>query len=586
MATGPADIVVLQPGCIVVEGWLERLREAARSNPSVATATALTQHDLPIAAVPLEQAADAITFGSLRLRPRLAPTTAWGACVYVRRTAVELVGSEDFWPRCIERGLSHVLADDVLVFDPRPPRPATHPPSRPVARALGVAQRALRGLSVVIDGRVLGGPMTGSHVHVLELVAALARTERVRLTVVVPDHPNEDALARLRSLPGLTLATSGHDLGDADVVHRPFQLTNAGDLTLLQSLGGRLIVTQQDLIAFHNPAYFPRAEAWEGYRELTRLVLAAADHVVFFSAHARDDALAEDLVDSGHLSVVHLGVDHPFMPQVAIRKPAPPAGAERLAAEGTPAVLCLGTDYHHKNRMFALRLLERLRARHGWHGVLVFAGPSMPHGSSRRQEARFVYTHPELAASILDVGAVTEAGKNWLFDRATLVVYPSVLEGFGLVPFEAAARGVPCMWATGSSLSEVLPEQAAEIVAWNEEDTAERALALMHDDQARERNLGAINAAAAGLTWDATAAGLLEVYRSVVNAPARPHTEGGFPLSEDAARLVGPSGELPADAQRPLLALATHPRIARPVFGALKLGYRVSYRLRRARKGR
>ena len=54
-------------------------------------------------------------------------------------------------------------------------------------------------------------------------------------------------------------------------------------------------------------------------------------------------------------------------------------------------------------------------------------------------------------------------------------------------------------------------------------------------------------------------------------------------LTEDAARLVGPGGELPPDVHRPLLALATHRRLAAPVFGALKLGYRASYEFRRRR---
>lgn len=46
-------------------------------------------------------------------------------------------------------------------------------------------------------------------------------------------------------------------------------------------------------------------------------------------------------------------------------------------------------------------------------------------------------------------------------------------------------------------------------------------------------------------------------------------------------RLIGPGGALPSDVERPLLALATHPRIAAPLFGALKLGYRTGFRLRR-----
>jgi hypothetical protein len=56
-------------------------------------------------------------------------------------------------------------------------------------------------------------------------------------------------------------------------------------------------------------------------------------------------------------------------------------------------------------------------------------------------------------------------------------------------------------------------------------------------------------------------------------------------VSEDALRLIGPGGALPKDVERPLLALATHPQIGAPMFRAMKLGYRATYRLRR-RNGR
>src|SRR5204862_464609 len=87
--------------------------------------------------------------------------------------------------------------------------------------------------------------------------------------------------------------------------------------------------------------------------------------------------------------------------------------------------------------------LERLKARHGWDGVLVFAGPTVPYGGSKRQEAQFLSAHAHLATSVLDLGPVTEAEKDWLFARAALVAYPSVLEGFGLVPFGAGGRPCP-----------------------------------------------------------------------------------------------------------------------------------------------
>jgi hypothetical protein len=181
---------------------------------------------------------------------------------------------------------------------------------------------------------------------------------------------------------------------------------------------------------------------------------------------------------------------------------------------------------------------------------------------------------------------VSEAEKAWLLSRARLVLYPTVHEGFGLIPFEAAAHGVPCMWAAGTSLSELLDDDAASLVAWDPVASADRALALMRDDRAREQNVALVTRAGEGLTWEATAACLLDVYEQTCDAPATAagalYRSNGA-LTEDAARLIGPGGALPSDVERPLLALATHPRLGAPLFGALKLGYRASYRLRRLR---
>ncbi len=255
-------------------------------------------------------------------------------------------------------------------------------------------------------------------------------------------------------------------------------------------------------------------------------------------------------------------------------------------------MLCLGTDYRHKNRPFALRVLEELQRRHGWGGRLVFAGTRVAHGSSAADEERVLAGAPAVAEAVVELGPVSEEEKAWLLDRASLVIYPTIHEGFGLVPFEAGGYGVPCMWAAGTSLSEVLPDSAAEIVAWDVVLTADRALELLRDAAARERNVAAIRGAATRLSWDASAERLLELYESTCDAPAPPAgaLERGHRLltggmSEDALRLMGPGGALPEDVQRPLLALATHPRIGTPLFRALRLGYRTSYKLRRYRSG-
>jgi glycosyltransferase involved in cell wall biosynthesis len=570
-AASPADVVLVSPRIVVAAGWYEGLRSAAKSDSTVATASALTRADTGVLGI--DDAARRVRERSPRVQPRLhAPHQG---CVYVRRAAIELVGgSADmrrFATRCTRAGLTHVLADDVLVQGPGA-EPAADG-GGPLERALSSVRRALSGISVVIDARILSRPITGTEVHVLELIGALARREHVKLSVVVPDHPSDDAARALNALQRVELVRYGEALGRADVVHRPYQVSSPGELPYLASHGGRLILTQQDLIGYHNRSYFPDGQAWRGYRQLTQVALATADHVVFFSGHARDDALSEELVAASRSSVVHIGVDH------APASSRPPAGMDAIEASAE-VILCIGTDYAHKNRVFALRLVDQLRRRHDWRGYLVLAGPSVAHGSSRADEAEL---RAQLSDAVIDLGPVSEGEKSWLLTRSRLVLYPTIHEGFGLVPFEAAQHDTPCMWAPGTSLSELLPDDRAGIVPWDAIVSADRALELLSDSEARERQIAAVRQAASQLTWDAAAAALLELYESVCDAPragmAAPQ------LSEDAMRLVGPGGVLPADVQRPLLALATHPRFGGLVFGALRAGYRASSKLRRWASG-
>jgi glycosyltransferase involved in cell wall biosynthesis len=574
----PADVVVLGAAYEVAAGWLDGLRAAAAADSTVATAAPLLIGSVlgsRPAGMSGEQAAARVLARSLRVRPRVGAIS--DACAYVTRQALELVGPYDagFARRCLDVGLCHVIADEVLITGP-PALPATDEIGEPLRRARGTARRAIAPLSVLVDARVLSGPMNGSQVHVLELLGALSRHGGVDLVALVPAATGPGAAAALAALPGLRLRGTSDTGPVADVVHRPHQVDNPADLTVLAALGERIVLTQQDLIGFHNPGYFRSAEAWRGYRQATRVALAVADRVLFYSDHVRDDALAEDLVEPARVSVVPIGVDH--VATVTHDEPRPPAGV----GEGDELIICLGTDLRHKNRPFALRLMAELQTRHGFGGRLILAGGHVAAGSSRAEEQRLLAADAQLAAAVVELGPISGAEKEWLLQRAALVLYPTVHEGFGLVPFEAADHGVPCLWAAGTSLSDVLPDEAAGIVRWDPAASAEHALALIRDVDVRAANVHAIETAARALRWSDTAAALVREYERACDeppAPAKAREQVMQPgISEDAVRLVGPGGALPRDMERPLLALATHPRAARPLFGMIRAAYRAAYR--------
>ena len=219
-----------------------------------------------------------------------------------------------------------------------------------------------------------------------------------------------------------------------------------------------------------------------------------------------------------------------------------------------------------------------------------------------------------------ELGAIDEQEKAWLMGRAAAVVYPSVYEGFGLVPFEAALSGVPCLFAPQSSLAEVLPAEMAAIVPWDPDESAARAFELLEDTAARALHVQALLDAARSLTWKDTAEAMVDVYREAAVAPVREakalsqdeverehelreliaaqdvlvarlvgerehaqrmydelNAEVGFGLS-----LIGPHGALPEDVQRALLALSDRPALSGPLYSAAARVFRAARAVGRA----
>ena len=574
--SAPADVVLVNSDVIVAAGWLEGLRAAALSDDRVATATPLTNHgtivSVPTRNAPTQQiagglsvddAAERIARSSLRLRPELP--TAIGHCFYIRRQAIELVGDfdpvfspgyfedVDFSQRCIAAGLRHVCADDVFVFhagtssfasttsssaryaqssaviDARYPlfrrmaAVAAEDEYSQLARVVDRASSALRrgdvAVSVTIDARCLDRVVNGTQVHVLELIRALHDSQRVSVRVVIPnivDRSVRDALAALSALDVVTVAGLSPLPEKTDIVHRPFQAVDSvQDLEFSRALGRRFVMTQQDFIGYDNPAYFDTSEDFERYREISQLAMAVADRVVCSTRYVGDDAVRRGFVGADRLAIANLGAGH------LLAEPRGPAGRlDRRVRQ--PYLVLAGTDYLHKNRRFAVEVVRILRRDHGWDGSLVLCGIKIPHGGSGRVEAGAFLAVDDASEFLVDLGEVADTNMRSLFGHASGIIYPTVSEGFGFVPFEAAGMGVPCFFAPLTSLGELLPTEAALIEPWDASITAERIAHVLDDSHAREEHVQVLRDAAAEYTWAATAETLITAYEEVMREPINP----------------------------------------------------------------
>jgi len=398
----------------------------------------------------------------------------------------------------------------------------------PLALAWTLARAKICGLSVLLDASVLGPREMGSQRHVLSLAQAMAAQPEIsQLYLGLPD-PGQlpDYAAALAGVPKIALTRAGRlDFPDAprlDIIHRTYQPTRRPiPLDRWQRLARRTVVTVQDLIAYKNGAYHQHWRHWRAYRHNLARVLGRVDMVLAISRDVRDQLAAERLpCPDGATVVVPVGCDHagPAGPE-----PTPPPAVTAAGLAERAFLLVLGADFIHKNRDLAVQIWRELTQR-GLDMSLILAGAAMGAGNDRQILAPLLADQPELLA----LGPVCAAERDWLLSRAALVLYPSSAEGFGLVPFEAARFGRPCLAVSFGPLGEFLADPQAP-TDFGLAGLVDRAQRLLTDPGESGAAVTLVRKRAAGLTWERTAQLTVDAYCASLARPSRPGAvQAGF----------------------------------------------------------
>src|ERR1700720_3693068 len=259
------------------------------------------------------------------------------------------------------------------------------------------------------------------------------------------------------------------------------------------------------------------AASFRRARRLVTLSRATADDIAF---HYPGSA--------GKVRVIYPGIDEEFRPGAADEI------AATRAALGAPRgyLLYAGTLEPRKNVGALLDAWEALAADDPGFPPLVLAGP---YGwGSRALAARIARiarppasgdggtglaaTPPSAAPGgrLLALGRLDRARLVRVFQAASLFVYPSLYEGFGLPPAEALACGVPAVALDTSSLPEVIGDAGVLVTPG---DTAALAAALgrLVAEPGLTAELAGRAAAQAGrFRWQRAAAEMEEVFREAL----------------------------------------------------------------------
>lgn len=360
-------------------------------------------------------------------------------------------------------------------------------------------------MHVLLDARCILGRLTGDRTYWLGLLGALPRVAPDwRFTAaldapppagLLPEHPNLAVTVaespRGRLWTQVALPRLAARLG-ADLVHVQY----TGPLRLPCPF----VTTVHDCSFELFPETFPARDRWL-LQHTVPWTCRRAGAVIGVSDTTRLDLLRLYRLPIDRVYAAPNGIGPEFRPV--------DAGAVR-AAYGLPEryVLSLGVLQPRKNLGLLLRALAIARER-GFTWPLAVAG-KLGWGT----EALFAQLDElRLRDQVRLLGYVPDEDLPGLYSGATLFAYPSLYEGFGLPPLEAAACGCPPLVSTTPALVEVTGPDLPHLPPDDPEPWAAALLSLAADQVARGRLAAIARRRAAEFTWERSAAAHLLAYR-------------------------------------------------------------------------
>ncbi len=247
------------------------------------------------------------------------------------------------------------------------------------------------------------------------------------------------------------------------------------NVPLLPVRAGKRLVTVHD--AYHLAAESGIFSAVQrAYAKFVmRRAVTLSDVVLTVSEFSKSEILKYCSADSAKIKVVHNAVDEKLFsglknPDV-IRKYSLP----------DDYILFVGNVKPNKNLITLLRAMELMD------GVnLVIAGKKDGFITGDSAVAEMVNGTENLKNRVFFTGYIDDADIPSVYAAASVFVFPSLYEGFGIPPLEAQASGCPVVSSPAASLREVCAESVIYCDPLNPVDIAEKVNAVRNDSALRE----------------------------------------------------------------------------------------------------
>jgi len=313
-------------------------------------------------------------------------------------------------------------------------------------------------MQIAIDAHQIGGRRTGTETYVYNLVKYLALLEPDgdKYAVYLSSRQRVEGLESNPSFEGRSIPSSITPVRYA--FFYPLQSWIKGfdvfhaQLSLPPLLRSRSVLTVYDLCYERFPEFFHRRIRAQ-MKLLVPWSCRRADHIITISESSKRDLVEIYRLDPKRITVTYPGPTENCKPMDAGQ--AKDRLREAYGIE-VPFILYVGNLEPRKNLSRLLEAFAHLKRKELVVHKLVIVGQKAWLYDGIFETIR----NHSLAGEVILTGYIPANDLPLFYNAASLMILPSLFEGFGLPVVEAMACGTPVITSLGSSLEEIAGDAA------------------------------------------------------------------------------------------------------------------------------
>jgi glycosyltransferase involved in cell wall biosynthesis len=255
--------------------------------------------------------------------------------------------------------------------------------------------------------------------------------------------------------------------------------------------------------------YFPEffsEESLEIRNKLYRGSAEKAKTIISISHFTKKTLMEKYGIPGEKIFPVHLGVNSIFYTAQSTDNLSDARRKYRLPED---FIIYPAFTWPHKNH---LRLFESMLIyRRKYHRDIKLVLTGNPR-ENQQNIMRYLDDH-DLRDHVISLGFVPSEDMPAIYGNASLMVYPSLFEGFGLPVVEAMAAGCPVACSNTTSLPELVGDTAETFDPTDSEAISDAMHELLNDFEKRSGNVQKARERSAKFSWYNTAVKTIQVYR-------------------------------------------------------------------------